>query len=392
MRLTFFMFTDLRAGAGTEQVALHLLRNKPDDIEVNVIETDFLDKERISEEEIEKLTKGCKIIRIPYPKYIAKPRTKVYRFIDLTIKPIVRLYHSLSESTIRELHDTDAVYFFNNYYAVFYKDLKDKMILMGTCHTGCPIVPGVEEGWDAKKNPLIKLRLKMAYNAYFRNLNGIHLFYGQNEMLDRWPYKYKMILPNGIDTSKFYPELNKTNDVVKFLFVARLEISKGILIIEEILNRLGDHYPYEFHIVGGGSMQSLVQRLSNINNRVIYHGIVDEDKLEELYRECDVFVYPTLADSFALVVLQALSSGLYVLTSEVLRGIYDDFLYKNLEYLKLDPQIFFRRIVEIIENRESITFDKNLIFDYVSKNYDWKVIAAKFYENMRKFYSYQNNH
>ncbi len=393
MRLTFFMFTDLRTGAGTEQVALELIKNKPKDIEITIIETDLLDKKRISREEIDRITNGCKIIKIPHPKsYKPKRGSTFFRIInlivELTVKPTVRLYHSLPETTIQEIHNTDAVYFFNNSYAVFYRGFKNKIILIGTCHTGCPTVPQIEEKMGRLKNPLRKIAIEMSHNIYTSSLNGIHLFHGQKECLDLWPYKYKMVLANGVDTSKYYPEFSKNINVVKFLFVARLESSKGVLILEEILKRLDDQYAYEFHIVGGGSMQSLVQELSKINRKVIYHGIMDEADLEKLYRECDVFVYPTLGDSFALVVLQALSSGLYVLTSENLRRIYDNFLHKNLEYLHPEPSVFLNRMIEIIKNKESIIFDKKMIFDYVKENYDWKVISAKFYENMRNFYDY----
>ena len=64
MRLTFFMMDDLRTGRGLENVLFNLLKYKPRDIDITIIEPDNIMGERISQNEVDKLTEGCKIIRI----------------------------------------------------------------------------------------------------------------------------------------------------------------------------------------------------------------------------------------------------------------------------------------------------------------------------------------
>ncbi len=61
------------------------------------------------------------------------------------------------------------------------------------------------------------------------------------------------------------------------------------------------------------------------NNNIIYHGVVNNNELARLYRECDIFIYPSHNDTYSLVTLRALSSGLYVLTGNFFKGVFDDF-------------------------------------------------------------------
>ena len=84
--------------------------------------------------------------------------------------------------------------------------------------------------------------------------------------------------------------------------------------------------------------------------------------------------------------MQALSSGLYVLTGDFFKGIFDDF-NKYLEYLPMNVDAFYNRINEIIADRKIIEHSKQEEYDYVKNNYDWSIIAKKFYDNMQKIYN-----
>ena len=64
MKLTFFNLGDLTTGRGSEEVLLNLLKYKLNNIEITVVETDFTDKQRISEHELKKSLGNIKLIRI----------------------------------------------------------------------------------------------------------------------------------------------------------------------------------------------------------------------------------------------------------------------------------------------------------------------------------------
>lgn len=52
-------------------------------------------------------------------------------------------------------------------------------------------------------------------------------------------------------------------------------------------------------------------------NKVLFTGRVSDEELSELYRNCAVFVYPSLYEGFGLPVLEAMAFGVPVVTSNV---------------------------------------------------------------------------
>jgi glycosyltransferase involved in cell wall biosynthesis len=59
-----------------------------------------------------------------------------------------------------------------------------------------------------------------------------------------------------------------------------------------------------------------VKRLG-LEKEVIFTGFVDDADLPDLYRGAQVFVYPSLYEGFGLPILEAMASGIPVLTSDL---------------------------------------------------------------------------
>jgi O-antigen/teichoic acid export membrane protein len=70
------------------------------------------------------------------------------------------------------------------------------------------------------------------------------------------------------------------------------------------------------------------------NQRIIVTGFLDDDQVDACFRRSDLFVFPTLAETFGIVVLQAMSQGLPVVASRV--GGIPFFLKENCGEL-VDP-------------------------------------------------------
>lgn len=106
------------------------------------------------------------------------------------------------------------------------------------------------------------------------------------------------------------------------LFVGRLEIRKGVLDLFEAIPRVLAEHP-EARFVLAGSDNSVhdgfharhgvdyptwfARRHPRLRDRVDFLGYVDEERLGELYRDCDVFVAPSLYESFGLIYLEAMN-------------------------------------------------------------------------------------
>jgi hypothetical protein len=107
----------------------------------------------------------------------------------------------------------------------------------------------------------------------------------------------------------------------KLLFVGRLERRKGIHTLLEVLPALLRAFPdWECHLVGndavplteGGTPKQRFlaeHRGAPWLSRVVFHGLVDDDALQRHYQDCDLFVAPSLFESFGLIYHEAMQYG-----------------------------------------------------------------------------------
>lgn len=151
----------------------------------------------------------------------------------------------------------------------------------------------------------------------------------------------------------------------RLLFVGRLERRKGVPVLLSVLEHvLETRTDWECHLVGDEGEKladgmTLRQRFMNDNrnkpwlSRVVFHGLVSDDELLKHYRECDLFVAPSLFESFGLIYQEAMQYGKPVIGSrtggvpEVVTDTIDGLLVKPgdaadlrhaLETLMDDPE------------------------------------------------------
>lgn len=107
-------------------------------------------------------------------------------------------------------------------------------------------------------------------------------------------------------------------DGPRLIFVGQLGRRKGIENLIVALARLRD-MQWSLDVVGDGPRRANVRRLIEkacLGQRVSLRGFQQKEELRELYRRADIFVLPSLADPFSIVVSEALASGLYVVASK----------------------------------------------------------------------------
>jgi glycosyltransferase involved in cell wall biosynthesis len=102
------------------------------------------------------------------------------------------------------------------------------------------------------------------------------------------------------------------------MFLANHTPNKGLPLLLEAFDGLG--CPYTL-IVGGEKRAEidygLAARPRRADQRIVVTGRLSDREVQALFRRSDLFVFPTLADTFPLVVLEAMSHGLPVLASRV---------------------------------------------------------------------------
>jgi glycosyltransferase involved in cell wall biosynthesis/ubiquinone/menaquinone biosynthesis C-methylase UbiE len=112
----------------------------------------------------------------------------------------------------------------------------------------------------------------------------------------------------------------RKEDGFNILFVGRLEKRKGVetlfKAIPMVLKEVSDTH---FYIAGkdtylapnGGSYKAfLLENLDrDYHKNVEFIGYVDDNKLKDYYKNCDIFVAPSLYESFGLIYLEAMAWG-----------------------------------------------------------------------------------
>jgi glycosyltransferase involved in cell wall biosynthesis len=112
---------------------------------------------------------------------------------------------------------------------------------------------------------------------------------------------------------------------IRLLFAGMLVERKGLVPFLNVLGKWCEEHPdqrVEFIIAGEGPLRSELQRRQNPSNLdVCVLNAVPYDQLPALYRTADIFVLPTLADEWGVVVNEAMAAGLPVLGSRYSQAV-----------------------------------------------------------------------
>ncbi|TAK91751.1 MAG: glycosyltransferase family 1 protein [Burkholderiaceae bacterium] len=120
--------------------------------------------------------------------------------------------------------------------------------------------------------------------------------------LEAYGFNNVVLWSRGVDLDKFTPEPRQTPDCERpvFLYVGRVAVEKNVEAFLE-LNLPGSKW------VAGEGPQLAALRAKYPEAR--YTGVLMQPELSVLYRDADVFVFPSKTDTFGLVLLEAMASG-----------------------------------------------------------------------------------
>lgn len=128
------------------------------------------------------------------------------------------------------------------------------------------------------------------------------------------------VIPNGIDTSQFYPpEKRSFREPVKLLTVGRLISRKRTdLLIKAVDCAQKAGLSVHFTIVGDGnllkSLQKLVDELG-ISPNITFAGRVSSERMPRLYRDNDILIMSSVHEGMSNAMLEAMACGLPIITT-----------------------------------------------------------------------------
>ena len=130
------------------------------------------------------------------------------------------------------------------------------------------------------------------------------------------------VIPNGIETAG-YPCRNDSSSVCKqVMFLSRIHPKKGIEVLLAAWRRIIGQYPdWSLLIVGNGekdyihSLEEKVKEMALSDAVRISPPVFGEEKVA-LYQKSSLFVLPSYSENFGMVIAEAMSCGVPVITTE----------------------------------------------------------------------------
>ncbi|MEQ1517109.1 MAG: glycosyltransferase family 4 protein [Usitatibacteraceae bacterium] len=168
--------------------------------------------------------------------------------------------------------------------------------------------------------------------------------------------------PLGVDTARF--SSTSTSDEARqkriiagnplnVLTVGTLSAQKGAADLAAVASRL--HNRVKFAFVGTAVWSELAPYFPRDAGTITLNSRVPEDELSRFYSLADIFVFPTIQDGFAAVLLQAAAAGLPIIATTNCSA--PDFVVEGETGWIVpirDPDAIVRRLIWCDENRTAL--------------------------------------
>lgn len=117
--------------------------------------------------------------------------------------------------------------------------------------------------------------------------------------------------------------IGSTKQPSELLFVGQCAYRKGLkYLVEAIkylndidvkLNITGDYYESDHYYI---EIRQIIKQ-NNLEGRITFHGYLDRQKIDSMYKKNNIFVIPSLAEGYGMALAEALCYGLPVVASRV---------------------------------------------------------------------------
>lgn len=164
------------------------------------------------------------------------------------------------------------------------------------------------------------------------------------------------VAPYGVDLARFYPSarLPGAERALRILFVGTVNQRKGIKYLLEALQLLGTRH---IELVIRGRAVDDLQMVRSMAPDADIRLSVGAGELLAAYQSCDLFVFPSIGEGFGHVLLEALASGLPVLSTTATAA--PDLITEGVDGFVVEP----RNAAQIAERLEWASVNREQLRD-----------------------------
>ena len=185
------------------------------------------------------------------------------------------------------------------------------------------------------------------------------------------------VMPNFIDETRFAPGTRERSEPFELISVGHLCEQKGFDVLLRAMRVCLDRgLTPRLTIVGKGHLQEPLQALSKelgLTDHVVWLGAPDRSTMPEQYRRADAFVLASRHESFGIVVIEGLASGLPVVATKC--GGPEETVTPECGVIvpPEDPVAFADGIAEIMRRQ----FDKRDIRRYFESHFSAAAVVPR---------------
>ncbi len=207
------------------------------------------------------------------------------------------------------------------------------------------------------------------------------------------------VIHNGVDINKFKPaegkrkvkaELGFNPDDIAIVSVGRLYARKGLFTLIQSMPAVIKRFPKAKFIISGKGQSDEMKKLIahaeriGVKNNIVFTGYYPDKKLPKLYQAADVFAFSTFYEHHPFAVLEALATGLPVVTTTV--GGIPETIESGRNGFLVEPfneKQFADKILYLLENPGFAAEMGALARKTVVDQLDWRIVvkdAIRVYE------------
>ena len=202
----------------------------------------------------------------------------------------------------------------------------------------------------------------------------------------------------GVDVRQFNPSFRDQefrrywhieNDDPIVLFVSRIVEEKDLKTLEKVYHLFLSNGPkVNFVITGDGNSK---KRLQSSMKSAIFTGKQTKVSLARIYANSDVFIFPSITETFGNVVLESLASGTPVVVAAAggPQGIAER-SKGGIVVPKKDAKAFYVSIKELLIDDEKRKYLGKNGIKYAA-NESWDSICGKFYDDLIEIVKFKNS-
>lgn len=293
---------------------------------------------------------------------------------SLRVKFLEMLSYSLVASLKASRTNVDIIHYHTLWSALFsFIPLLSGKRVVVSCHA-------IE--WDRGWNFVVRNIMKL--------MDQVTLLYDNQLITISRPlfnyYKKKsqkvVYIPNGITIPQLQENKNRREKYI--LFCSRLVPEKGVHYLIDAFKDLENEFKdYKLYICGR-SMHSdayvdELKKSASDGRKILFLGHVSGKKKHNLFNNASIYVLPSEIEGMSISLLEAMSYGVPALVSNIPEnklvakkyGFY--FKSGDVDSLKSNLRYMLKNISEVTEKANNAR-------SFVSKYYDWNIIAKQYYE------------